>query len=840
VTLLGRPRRLADRLARTLMLWVGGVWLLCVVGATWYVDGEINHNFDSEMIESAHRMVDIAVHDLDRRSASGALAAERLPLLASEPIIDDDPVIFQLVDAGPRMLMRSREAPARLRRAARHRLRRDRAVARLHGEPSVAAALAPPRRPARRAPRGAQRRAARPLHPARRGAAAARPDAAPDRAAGAARRAAARDRDRPAQRQRPVADRARPAAAELQSVGEHVNRLLGRLERALDTERSLAANAAHELRTPLAAVRLRLQTALDQDLSRAEVQSALDALATFGHRADKLLQLSRAESSDALARQSVDLVPLAATVAEEFWSSEAARRRLDLEIAEDGVVAARGDVDSLAIALRNLVENALRYSGEARVAIEVVAPCALVVRDDGPGVPAATLETLRHRHVRHTADAAGYGSASRSSARSSTSTAARSSSARRRRAAPRLRGAPDAAAGGGPGGAGLSGRRADCPAGRMSPPRLDALPPAPIEPMLAKVAEALPTEGDWLFEPKWDGFRAIVFRRARREVAIQSRDLRDFDRYFPRAARGARRAAAAGLHRRRRDRRRRRRRARLRRAAAAPAPGGVARRPARRGDAGVVRRLRPARRRRPLAPRGEPGGTARGARKPARRRAPPLHLTPATRDRAVAEAWLREFEGAGLDGVIAKPLAAAYQPGKRAMLKIKHQRTADCVVAGLRWHKSTDEGGPEAVGSLLLGLFDAAGGCTTSASPRRSRWRGGASWPRSWRRCGADALAGHPWADAAARRGRRRRAAQRLPGATSRWSAGKDLSWVPLRPERVCEVRYDHLQGDRFRHATTFLRWRPDKPPRDCRYDQLEVVPPYALKRIFGAARKRG
>jgi two-component system OmpR family sensor kinase len=197
--------------------------------------------------------------------------------------------------------------------------------------------------------------------------------------------------------------------AELSSVGEHVNRLLGRLERALDTERSLAANAAHELRTPLAAVRLRLQTALDQDLARSDVQAALDALATFGHRADKLLQLSRAESAGSFARQSVDLVLLAATVAEEFWSSEAASRRLDLEIAESGVLPARGDVDSLAIALRNLVENGLRYGGDARVRIEVVAPCVLVVRNDGPGVPAATLETLRHRHVRHTRDAAGYG-----------------------------------------------------------------------------------------------------------------------------------------------------------------------------------------------------------------------------------------------------------------------------------------------------------------------------------------------------------------------------------------------------------------------------------------------
>ena len=220
---------------------------------------------------------------------------------------------------------------------------------------------------------------------------------------------------------------------------------------------------------------------------------------------------------------------------------------------------------------------------------------------------------------------------------------------------------------------------------------------------------------------------------------------------------------------------------------------------------------------------------------------PPLHLTPATRDRQVAEGWLQEFEGAGLDGVIAKPLNAAYQPGKRAMLKIKHQRTADCVVAGLRWHKSSAEGGPEAVGSLLLGLYDAAGrlhhvGITASFTMARRRELAKELAPLR-----RDALAGHPWGDeAGAAETAAGAAPQRLPGATSRWSAGKDLSWVALRPERVCEVRYDHLQGDRFRHATTFLRWRPDKPPRECRYDQLEVVPPYALKRIFGAGARRG
>ena len=406
----GRPRRLADRLARTLMLWVGGVWLACVVGATWYLDGEINQNFDAEMIESAHRMVDIAVHELDHAGASGGLDAQHLPLLANEPIIDDDPVVFQLVDASSRLLMRSREAPATLFAVplrtgfAETGLWRVYTVS--HPKRPLYLHLADPLAERRQARNGTLLGLFVPLL------------AVLPLLALMLRRIARRElrvvqeleaeigRRSGSDLSRIVLDN---LPAELQSVGEHVNRLLGRLERALDTERSLAANAAHELRTPLAAVRLRLQTALDRELSRADVQAALDALATFGHRAEKLLQLSRAESSDAFARQSVDLVQLAATVAEEFWSSEAARRRLDLEIAESGVLPARGDVDSLAIALRNLVENALRYGGDARVAIEVVAPCVLVVRDDGPGVPADTLETLRHRHVRHTRDAAGYG-----------------------------------------------------------------------------------------------------------------------------------------------------------------------------------------------------------------------------------------------------------------------------------------------------------------------------------------------------------------------------------------------------------------------------------------------
>ena len=361
--------------------------------------------------------------------------------------------------------------------------------------------------------------------------------------------------------------------------------------------------------------------------------------------------------------------------------------------------------------------------------------------------------------------------------------------------------------------------------------------------MLAKSIEAIPETGDFLFEPKWDGFRAIVFRSAGDDVAIQSRDLRPFDRYFPE------------LH------------AAL---AAALPPSCVLD-----GEIVVVtpdgldfdalqQRIHPAPSRIARLARETPAsfvafdllardGESLLARTQLERRAaledllagvqPPLHLTPATNERAQAAQWLQEFEGAGLDGIVAKPIDGPYLPGKRAMLKIKHVRTADCVVTGFRWHKSTHESGIEAVGSLLLGLFDEAGvlhhvGITSSftMAVRRSLVDALAPLRRN-------ALADHPWRgwaeqDAAASAAKAATAgdavaAQRMPGAKSRWSADKDLSWEPLRLERVCEVKYDHLQGDRFRHATTFVRWRVDKRPADCRYDQLETVAPYALKRIF-------
>jgi ATP-dependent DNA ligase len=205
---------------------------------------------------------------------------------------------------------------------------------------------------------------------------------------------------------------------------------------------------------------------------------------------------------------------------------------------------------------------------------------------------------------------------------------------------------------------------------------------------------------------------------------------------------------------------------------------------------------------------------------------PPVHLTPVTRNVKVATDWLSRFEGAGLDGVIAKPEDGIYQPGKRAMLKVKHARTAECVVAGFRWHK---DGEGERVGSLLLGLYDKRGhlqhvGVTSAFSMATRR-----ELVKELAPLRKNAMKDHPWREWAEASGE----SQRMPGAQSRWSAGKDLSWEPLRPERVCEVKYDHMQGDRFRHAAIFLRWRPDKPPEECTYDQLEVVTPYELAKIF-------
>jgi len=214
-----------------------------------------------------------------------------------------------------------------------------------------------------------------------------------------------------------------------------------------------------------------------------------------------------------------------------------------------------------------------------------------------------------------------------------------------------------------------------------------------------------------------------------------------------------------------------------------------------------------------------------------KRAAAPLHLTPMTRDRDVAVEWLQRFEGAGLDGVMAKPANGLYEAGKRAMFKIKHSRTADCVVAGFRWHKT---GPGTLIGSLLLGLYDAHGklqhvGVTSSFTTAMRRQLAKELAPLR-----VDAICDHPWREWA----RVAAESSRMPGARSRWSVGKDLSWEPLRVERVCEVKYDHMQGSRFRHAAVFLRWRPDKRPADCRYDQLEITTAYELEKVFGAAQR--
>ena len=222
-----------------------------------------------------------------------------------------------------------------------------------------------------------------------------------------------------------------------------------------------------------------------------------------------------------------------------------------------------------------------------------------------------------------------------------------------------------------------------------------------------------------------------------------------------------------------------------------------------------------------------------------------IHLTPMTRDRGVALEWLARFEGAGLDGVVAKAADGAYLPGKRAMIKVKHARTAECVVGGFRWFKGTDD----AIGSLLLGLYDEAGtlhhvGVTSAFSMATRR-----QLARELEPLRKNAMAGHPWAgwakagEASSKGGSEpgvTTTEARMPGGDSRWSAGKDLSWEPLRIERVCEVKYDHLQGPRFRHATIFLRWRPDKRTEDCRYDQLEVTPPFELEKVFAAGATAG
>jgi len=353
----------------------------------------------------------------------------------------------------------------------------------------------------------------------------------------------------------------------------------------------------------------------------------------------------------------------------------------------------------------------------------------------------------------------------------------------------------------------------------------------PVLPMLAKRVEELPPGEGWIFEPKWDGFRALVFRDGD-EVFIQSRDEKPLNRYFPELLE--------------------------------PLRATLPTRCVLDGEIVIVNngeldfdllqlRLHPAASRvnklsketpasfvlfdilshEELDLRNQPFELRRKQLESLLPSAkPPIHITPATTDRALAEDWFRRFEGAGLDGVVAKQPSGVYAPNKRVMLKVKHERDCDCVVAGFRWHKKGDR---TLVGSLLLGLYDDAGAlqhvgvCASFSTAKRKEL---VEFLDPYRH---NALEAHPWGHWAERMAED--GMKRMPGGQSRWSQGKDLSWEPLRPELVVEVAYDHMQGDRFRHTAQFRRWRADKKPSDCTYAQLEVVPPQELAAIFPSGR---
>ena len=351
--------------------------------------------------------------------------------------------------------------------------------------------------------------------------------------------------------------------------------------------------------------------------------------------------------------------------------------------------------------------------------------------------------------------------------------------------------------------------------------------PPPLLPMLAKKVSDVP-EGAFLYEPKWDGFRALVFKDGD-DITIQSRDEKPLGRYFPEVVETLAKQLPAQcvldgeiviatekgldfetlqmrLH---------------------PAASRVAKL-AKETPASIVFWDLPADGEESLM--NEPF-TARRARleKLLAKVEPPVHLTPATSDRQVALDWFERFEGAGFDGVIAKPKDGVYEPNKRSMFKIKHERECDCVVAGFRWHKN---GEGTMVGSLLLGLYDDDGRLQhvgVVASFTADKRKGFVRFLEPYRE---NALENHPWGDWA--KAMMDEGMKRMPGGKSRWSGGKDLSWEPLRAELVVEVAYDHMQGSRFRHTAQFRRWRTDKKPADCTYAQLEVVAPEELAKIFG------
>jgi ATP-dependent DNA ligase len=367
----------------------------------------------------------------------------------------------------------------------------------------------------------------------------------------------------------------------------------------------------------------------------------------------------------------------------------------------------------------------------------------------------------------------------------------------------------------------VSGKSGVGPVGQDGRMDLPVMPP--VAPMLAKSVKVIPT--GMHYEAKWDGFRAIVFRDGD-EVEIGSRNERPITRYFPEVVD----AVLANLPRR------------------CVVDGELVIVTGDRLDFdALLNRIHPADSRVRLLAEETPASFIAfdllalddadllPAPFTARRRAlvqaladaaPPVHVAPSTTDHELALTWFDQFEGAGLDGIIAKPPEGVYEPGARSLYKIKHDRTADCVVAGFRWHKS---GG--VVGSLLLGLYDETGVLQhvgVSASFPMKRRAELVAELEPYRTTADD----HPWAEWAAAEAHE---GSRLPGAVSRWNAGKDLSWEPLRPALVCEVAYDHMQGNRFRHTAQFRRWRPDREPASCDYSQLEEPVSYDLADVLGA-----
>jgi ATP-dependent DNA ligase len=349
----------------------------------------------------------------------------------------------------------------------------------------------------------------------------------------------------------------------------------------------------------------------------------------------------------------------------------------------------------------------------------------------------------------------------------------------------------------------------------------------PVGPMLAKAMRDIPP--GMHYEAKWDGFRAIVFRDGD-EVELGSRNERPMTRYFPELVESLkanlpRRCVVDGE--------------------VVIVQGG------RLEFESLLLRIHPADSRVNLLAKEIPASfiafdllavddeslmEERFSRRRERLESalaharPPVHVAAGTTDVEVARAWFDQFEGAGLDGIIAKPFDGLYTPDQRTMFKIKHERTADCVVAGYRWHKS----GP-VVGSLLLGLYNAAGALqhvgVAASFPMQRR----AELVDELKPYEMDEFTGHPWADWARAEAH---TGGRLPGAVSRWNAKKDLSWAPLRPELVCEVTYEHMEGTRFRHTAHFQRWRPDRDPRSCTYAQLEEPVHYDLAQVLSAGRQ--